>query len=341
MNIIIINIVCYLIFPILVLWKAEYLKNSWNEAVLTKDDSAAMRGIAALFVVFAHYLYYLNEHGINRMGPAKLMQWCGGLGVCVFFFASGYGLWMSYQNKGVDRSYLYNRFKNLIPVIIILRLIFGLTSGITRKGALYFLLYIFNLKEPLWFVSEIVLVYIIYYVAMKISKKHSIKLVSCMLVIMSIIFYLLGFEARWYNANLVFAAGLLSAKYRKNLLDFFKKQYFLKLSSLIILFGICAIGFSTFKGDVWANILKLIAGAIFSICIFCILMKLRIHSRLLLIIGRSSLQIYIIHLGVRDIWAGAFGENYLLLQFIGGIITSVILTVIYYFTDLQIKSAGL
>ena len=308
--------------------------------VLTKDDSAAMRGIAAMFVVLAHYLYYLKEQGLNRLGPAQLMEWCGGLGVCVFFFASGYGLWMSYRNKDIDRTYLYNRFKNLVPAVIILRLIFGLTSGISNNGALYFLLYIINLKEPLWFVSEIILVYIIFYIAMKISKKHCIKLVSFMLVIMSIIFYLLGFEARWYNANLVFTAGMLTARYRQPLLNFLKKLYFLKLVGMLIVFGICAVGFSAFKGDIWANVLKLFAGAIFSICIFCVLMKLRIHSKLLLIIGRSSLQIYIIHLGVRDICKAAFGKKHLLSQFIGGIITSVIITIIYYYIESNIRRVG-
>lgn len=338
MNTIIINIVCFVLFPILVLWKAEYLKMSWNESVLTKDDSAAMRGIAAMFVVFSHYVDFMKKGGMNSLGPASLMDYCGGLGVCVFFFASGYGLWMSYRNKNVDRSYLYNRFKNLIPTTVILRLIFGLLLGKAQNGVLFFFLYIVNLKEPLWFISEIVLIYIIYYIAMKISPKHSIKLVSCMLVLMSVIFYLLDFAAGWYNANLVFTAGLLTAKYRKNILEFFKKQYLLKLAMLVLMFGICAIGFATFKGNLWANVLKLVAGAIFSICIFCFLMKCRLHSELLLIIGRCSLHLYIIHVGMMGIWGRFLGEDRLLLQFICGIITSIIATVICYYAELYIKN---
>lgn len=338
MNIIIINIVCCVLFPILILWKAEYLKRSWNESVLTKNDSAAMRGTAAMFVMFAHYLSFLKEHGINRLGPAQLMEWCGGLGVCVFFFASGYGLYISYRNRVMDRTYLYNRFKKLIPIMIILRLILGLALGIYKKGTLYFLLYAINLREPLWFVSEIILVYIMYYAAMKISVKHNIKLVSCMLIVMSLIFCLLGFEARWYNANLVFTAGLLTAKYRKNVLAFFKKQYLLKLVVMALVFGICIIGFSIFKGNIWANALKLIAGSIFSICIFCLLMKCRIHSKLLLIIGRCSLHLYIIHGGMIGIWSGILGGSSLLLQFIGGITTSIIAALICYYVELYIKN---
>lgn len=340
MDLIIINIVCYLIFPLTILWRAEYLKDGWHEAVLTKDDSAAMRGIAAIFIVLAHYLFYVEGHGMNGLGPARLMEWCGGLGVCVFFFSSGYGLRTAYQKKDVDRSYLYNRFKNIIPATVILRLFFGAILGVCKKGLPYFLLYVINLKEPLWFVSEIVLVYIIFYIAMKISKKYSIALISAMLIVMSLIFYMLDFDARWYNANLVFSAGLLTAKYRTAILEFFKKSYFMKLCALLLSFGICAAGFSAFKGGIWANLLKLSAGAIFSMCLFCILMKLRIHSRLLLSIGNASLQVYIMHLGIKDILSLYLGEKSLLLQFIGGITVSIIAAITCNYLELKVKNAG-
>lgn len=338
MDLIIINIICYLIFPFIILWKAEYLKSGWNEAVLTKDDSSAMRGISAIFIILAHYLSYVKKHGISSLGPALLMEWCGGLGVCVFFFASGYGLWISYREKDINRSYVYNRFINVIPATITLRIIFSIILGIYKNGWQHFLLYIINLEKPLWFISEIVLIYIMFYIAMKISRKYSIALISAMITAMSLIFYMLGFNARWYNAALVFSVGLLTAKYRSAILEFFKKNYFLKLALLFISFGICAVGFSVFKGNELANLLKLSAGAIFSMCLFCLLMKLRIKSQLLLSIGNASLQAYIIHLGIISTLFLYLGERYMLLQFVCGIIVGIIAAIILRNLELRLRN---
>lgn len=99
-QIIIINFICCIVFPIFVVWKAKIFgRNSWNTEALAKEDTYAIRGIAAVFVLFAHLLIAISEAGIGTLGPAVLYKWCGGLGVCVFFFVSGYGLWVSREKK--------------------------------------------------------------------------------------------------------------------------------------------------------------------------------------------------------------------------------------------------
>lgn len=337
MNTVIINAICFLLFPCIVLWKAEYAKQGWNDGVLTKDDSAALRGIAAVFVMFAHFLIYLNENGMGKIGPAKLYEWCGGLGVCVFFFASGYGLEIAYQKKKVDYKYIKSRFISIVPAFLILRLVFAVCLAVWKQGWVYFLLYLFNLKEPMWFISEIILIYILYFIAMKISRKNSIILMTLFLFGMSMSFYFLNFDARWYNANLVFVVGMLIAKYRIEFLSFMQKVYWLKLIFCILLFGATAVGFTFFKGEVWANGLKLLAGALFSILFVCVFMKLRIHSRSLLFLGKNSLQLYIIHLSVLDVFEAWHVDWRLLLQFIMGLAISTLLTIIYALSEAYLK----
>ena len=253
MNTIIINGICFILFPALVLWKAEYNRN-WNETILTKDDSAALRGIAAVFVVFAHYLNYLSSQGMTGLGPAKLYEWCGGLGVCVFFFVSGYGLEITYQKKSVDFIYIKNRFFSIIPVFLTLRMLFALLLAVWKQGWVYFCLYLLNLKDPMWFISEIVIIYILYFVAMNLSRRYCILLMTLFLTVMSSFFYFLEFDARWYNANLVFIVGMLIAKYKTKLLTFLKQAYWLKIAVCFGLFAITAIAFTIFRGGGYGRI---------------------------------------------------------------------------------------
>lgn len=74
-------------FPNPYFMECRIYKKSWNESVLTKDDSAIMREIAAMFVVFSHYVDLMKGRGMNNLGPASLMEHRGGLGVYVLFFS--------------------------------------------------------------------------------------------------------------------------------------------------------------------------------------------------------------------------------------------------------------
>lgn len=332
-----INIIVFLFLPYIILQKCTYLKYGWNENLLTPDDSAIVRGIAAIFVVFSHFLT-LQGKQVYNLGPAILFRWTGGLGVCIFFFISGYGLWTKYQDNIITCHFLWKRFKNIIPTVLVLRFIFAFLLKTYQKGYKYFLLYTLNIEAPLWFITEIIIIYILYYIAAKVGKKHRIFLMTGLLILMSIIFYLLDMDERWYNANLVFTAGMLFAKYRVNFLIFYQKHYWIKLGLNVFLFIICSVGFSLFKGRLLAISLKLIAGSLFSICLVAVLMKIQVNSRLLLFIGKYSLQIYVIHLSLRELISITIGRRSPLLFFSLGFISTFLLTIIYQYIERKIRN---
>lgn len=333
-----INIIVFLLLPYIILRKCTYLKNDWNENLLTRNDSAIMRGIAAIFVVFSHFLTFQGRQTHN-LGPAILFKWTGGLGVCVFFFVSGYGLWITYQNRIVNCHFLWKRFKNVIPIVFVLRFIFAFLLKTSQKGYKYFLLYVLNIEAPLWFVTEIIFIYILYYITAKVTKNHRIFLMTVLLLLMSMGFYLLDFDERWYNANLVFATGMLFAKYRVKFLTFYQTHYWIKLNLNVIFFIVCSVSFSLFKGNFPAISLKLIAGSLFSFCLVGILMKIQVNSKLLLFIGNYSLQVYVIHLSLRELISIIVGRENLLLFFSTGLILTFLLTIIYqYISEKVIKT---
>lgn len=75
----------------------------------------------------------------------------------------------------------------------------------------------------------------------------------------------------------------------------------------------------------------------FSIALFAIFMKLRVHSGFLLFLGRNSLQLYIIHLGVRELFGYWEQKLSLLLIFIVGLALSVFGTVGYVKLEYYIR----
>lgn len=168
-----INIIVYLLFPIIVFMKARIRKSETDPKVLTKDDSTSLRGLAALFVMFSHYILFIENKFMCNVGPAKILEQFGGLGLCLFFFLSGYGCWMTIDKKEVRISFLWKRFMSVIPTYLILRIICGLLLKEYDGGIITALLYLTGLRAPLWFVSEIIIVYILLYVAAKLNKKYN------------------------------------------------------------------------------------------------------------------------------------------------------------------------
>lgn len=333
----IINIIVYLLFPLIVFMKAGIRNSEIDKKVLTKDDSTSLRGVAALFVMFSHYILFIENKFMCDVGPAKILEWFGGLGVCLFFFLSGYGCYMTVDKKEVRISFLWKRFVNVLPTYLILRITFCFLLKEYDGGIITTLLYILGFREPLWFVSEIIIIYILLYIAVKLNKKHVIGITAVFLFIMSVIFFLLHFEARWYNANLVFCLGMLFAKHRDKVLAFLQRRYWLKWVEIIFLFGLFSGGFVAFKTYAFSAGLKLIAGGLFCFIFVLFLMRIRIASPAIMYMGKKSLHFYIIHLYVQNIYERMIIVENAAAWFTLCILSSLTLTVLYGLLEDGIK----
>lgn len=328
MKVLTVNIIAYILFPALIFYKVKIPRENRGCDVLTKDDSMALRGIAAIMIMFSHYLSYMDGSTQGGVGPAKLLEWFGGLGVCLFFFLSGYGLWFSVNKKSITPDFLYRRLKTVIPVYLVFRTIFGVAFGEYSEGVLSFIEYLLGLRDPLWFVSEILIIYVLFFLAAKIKREKLIIIMTVFLLIMSVVFLLLGFDARWYNANLTFVLGMIVAKNRERMLLWAYRCYWAKFATVFLIFSICAILFSIFKAYIWSAALKLVAGGAFSIIFVLLLIKIQLKSRLLLYIGKKSLHFYILHLYIWKTYTFLFGEGDLLIQYIVCIPMSVLATIL-------------
>ena len=81
------HILSFIIFPIMILLKIQVEERN---DILSKCDSDSLKGIAAMCIVFAHFYDFLLKR--TDIGLGRLWLNMGGVGVCIFFFLSGYGL---------------------------------------------------------------------------------------------------------------------------------------------------------------------------------------------------------------------------------------------------------
>ncbi len=323
----IINLFILLLFTLILFYKARFHFASRNITLMDRGDTDVMRGIAALLVMLSHYdTYVLNGNDLPSLGPATIFLWTGGLGVCVFFFLSGYGLWLTYAKKNLDYHFLVSRFRKTVPAFMILRFLTGLPLFSFQDGRdlLYILLYCLNVIDTSWFITVILMVYLLFYLSLKISRlglapersdnQASVRAVVYMaifLLVLSLAFFLLGFHERWYNAVFLFIVGMLAAQYWDRLMRLFAKDsrsYLMVFFSSIVIFIGSGAFFTLLKGEnIFITVFKTISGIAFCLMLIGFNMIIDWHPGLFSRLGSASLYLYIIHPNILSLYTGALG----------------------------------
>ncbi|MBD5496306.1 MAG: acyltransferase [Lachnospiraceae bacterium] len=304
MKYIIIHILVFIVFPIAFFFKSNIRKQDQFAEILNKNDTYVLRGFAAIGIMIAHYVGYSMREASDFGGLCSIWQYAGGLGVCIFFFCSGYGLLLSTKNRDINKQFLWKRGKSILPTYWVLRLISALLLNKMKDGIVYFVFYVIGIKEQAWFVTEILLVYLLFYISIKIDKKKMILVMTLMLMTMSFLFFLLDFEARWYNANLLFALGMLFACYKEVIISWLNKKYLLKVIMVVFLFCMSAGIFVVLKKNgMPSDGMKLLASGLSCILLCQVLIKVKLESPCMIFIGKNSLQLYIIHLSVWSVFS--------------------------------------
>lgn len=337
-NMLIINFIVFILFGAVLFPGMQIIwnKNIIYEDAVSKSDSFMLRGIAALFIIFSHYITYVGESTGTGLGPAKIYVWFGGLGVCIFFFVSGYGIERSYKASPVTIDFLKKRLFNIVPSYIFIRILFGLIEKKYSNGIGYFAGYLLGIYEPLWFVTEILIIYLLYYLSKKISpSRYYLAITAICLAIMSVIMFCMGLEPRWYNANLIFVLGMLAAKYNHSFMNFFRKSYCIKMGVMSIVFICLSILYSMEKGSVLADFLKLISGSFFCLLFWGLILKVRFQSEIIKWFGKKSLYLYMIHLEIWKIYDMFFVNKHM--QFVICLTGTFVFTFMYCIIEERFK----
>lgn len=297
------------------------------EVLLTLDDSDLLKGIAACFVILSHAVYAAQSGGLLQAGVFGLLTQLGGIGVLIFFFLSGYGIYKGYGGQSPGTGFLKKRILNMaVPVICI-------------KSFLYFIVAIsgrrFDLQEILesfqseWFIAVIMIEYVLFYLSWTLIRTEYIwKKVMCDIVLnicLIAVFVCMYADPKWYNGVLLFPVGMLTARYERKLIDCFRQRWGISFGVCMVLMALCSLCFMVYKGVWWSNILKTGAGASLGM-LFCIAFtKIRCHFPVLAYIGRRSLFYYVIHVNLVAVWRMDF-----LTQILGILLYTVVLSEVFY-----------
>lgn len=350
----IINIFIVLLFTIILFYKARFRFASLDITLINRGDTDVIRGIAALLVMFSHYdTYVLKGNYLSSLGPAAIFLWTGGLGVCVFFFLSGYGLWLSYSQKTLDYHFLTSRFLKIVPSFVILRFLTGLPMFYQDgRDVIYILLYCLNIVDTSWFITEILIVYALFYLALKISRLdtgtdssadrasgRAILYMGIFLFVMSLVFFLLDFNERWYNANFLFIVGLLAAKYWHKIMKLYSRAYYPVLLLSFLIFLGSGVSFTYLKGEsILSPVFKTVSGIAFCLMLVGINMVIDWHPGLFSRLGSASLYIYIIHMNIWTEYTGVLDRINISSRYIASSLLSIFLSLLLVKIERRFRS---
>lgn len=256
-------------------------------AMISKDETKILKGIAIILVIVSHYYRYCCEGML-----ASLLGSVGFFGAALFAFLSGYGLEKSYQNSGIYRGWIVKKIKGVIIPFWLVNLLS------------IFLVYQ-NFKEKivwraisgcddfvLWYVPFIMGFYLVFYFATKISAKNHAIILGTVGIVYIAVMMVCQTSSNWYTAT---AALILGVECAKN----------------IRMFGVVLSGGGTLVFTVISqyydniqlikDVSTLLAGALFSLCMIQILNWIQDKKPrflLALIIGDGSYWIYLTHMKI-------------------------------------------
>lgn len=308
-------------------------KGEFQEDFLSLSTSKALLGMFAVLIVLHH---------ISQMlGNLEMKQGCfaalEGLGVCfvgMFFFFSGYGLMYSKKNR---RNYLDGFLKKRLPgilipfyVCIVIFVAFSIISQMPLQP-LEIVAYLSGwwlLNNQMWYIVEIAIFYLAFFVIFKLVKKDSagIAIFGLFMTFFVLTSIAVGHGPEcecdkwlqgewWYNSTFMMLFGMIVANQEQRLLPFVRKHYGLLLSICIIATALLMIPTNRVVAEGWyyceyeesftfAKVMsiKLMAlGIQFSMVFFSnlailmIMMKVKCQNSILSALGRISLDLYLIH----------------------------------------------
>lgn len=184
-----------------------------KKTLFSINTSYFLRGIAILMVIFSHYFEW-GADSVGNQSLASFVMSLGDWGVGIFFFLSGYALWLGYGNRNTDRTYIFKRFKNMyLPYILMATVIALINRSIDSPKAVLKLL----TGADYWFIVIIIVIYVAFYFAGKLPKEYRVLIMSIFIVDMSLWLYISGYQDFWYTANWAFALGMIVSKYEKKI----------------------------------------------------------------------------------------------------------------------------
>lgn len=269
--------------------------------LLDKADTYPLRGICMLVIFFHHAFnryarleYVCGGKELLINGVYSVFHW-GFLATGIFFFLSGFGLYLSIQrNNPLTYDWLGTQLKKMIQPFLFLWVIYIIFFLIWDRDHLTsrLLFEFFTLCSPgreTWFFKVIVGTYLVTFFTFKYIRTSCWQIITLFILTTTYIVIMrrYSFGPWWYNSILNFPIGMIFAKY----IDYVTKiptWFILTLGSLIYLYS--------FK-FIHCDIIESIA---FTFMVIWIVRYINIRSPYLYYVGVHSLSFYFLETPIKQ-----------------------------------------
>lgn len=306
-----ISIVVFLLIMVL-----PGLKLKSKACGISKQETQSLKGILCLMILLNHFSgWFINPDPI-----LYLFTHCGSFMVSVFFFLSAYGIGKSNtEQKQTFKKLVFRILRVFIPFwisdIIYLCIHYSMDIPLNVEvNAKTMLLSVFNLSEIVhnsWYVSAIVVLYIIHFLIDKIKNINLAKQLLVFYVILVVLSFLLNFV--WLTF-FVFPIGLLVSNKEKILICLNNCKYAITIVvvtiALLMFISLKFFGETLQNNFVISNLSDILSGMAFAFLVYLLLIKVSIGNKVLWFIGEISYEIYLLHgLGI-FVGGKFFGTSY-------------------------------
>ena len=290
------------------------------------------KGIQGYFAlcILVHHVSLALRYFDCYDGQLQFFEDLGTLFVGFFFLCSGYGLIVSYEQKeNYLDTFVIKRVLMVLVPFFICNYIYMFTTQIfgqnfTMKELIQAFFGVLLLNDHMWFVIEIMILYMLFYFVFRFIKKDGLRfaVIGIFIVIMIVGSFLSGHDYTeyqqanwfrgewWYNTTLLFLVGMLFGKYRERLTTFAKRHYKLLLAvtlvAFVILYTVTMYALATYgywsetdndmaygdKAITFAVQVPMVLA--FEILLVLIMLKVRFHNKLLDFFGRISLEMILL-----------------------------------------------
>lgn len=187
---------------------------------LAVKDTYCLRGIAMLMIIISHTYNGYPVADASCYFPSFL-QWLhfelwGGMGVSVFLFLSGYGLFYTLSRREyIGGQYIASKLRRLLEPFVIYWIVEVIVLALFDRGELTTHLLeevaTFSIHPDVenWFFKVIAVTYVITIALFKCRMRDSVRVAAllAMAIAYLVVMKELGFGQWWYNSILCFPAG--------------------------------------------------------------------------------------------------------------------------------------
>lgn len=259
---------------------------------ISKDKSATLKSIMAIFIV----LHHLSLQGIPFL---QMFHSWGAPIVSIFLFLSGYGLMKSLCLKGkmyLSGFFEHRLFKSIIVPFLIAWTIYRILNIVNAPCIpLELKELMFNGITVLphsWFIFAILCFYIFFYVSYRFLPNRScFWLLMTLFILFEVWCQHRHYDRCWYISAFSFPAGLLFGKYERNIIEYLRSNmvYGIMIPVSVVIIALCVY----MKIERAYLFVYILIPMIFAVLLYRVKIEKLLTFRAIKFLSTVSLEIYL------------------------------------------------